>query len=107
MKDTTLMRAIAMTETSEELIFVAMEEHPLPHAHAELVSTPWGWQVELHDVPCGSCPPVRQIGAITVETVHGYRCAGTVIADLVTEDGGFVLLSGIGRLQLYAPAYAA
>jgi hypothetical protein len=96
-----------MTETSEELIFVAMEERRLPHAYAELVSTPWGWQVELHNVPRSSCPFVRQIGVITLETVHGYRCVGTAIADLVTDDGGFAFLSGIGRLQLNAPADAA
>ena len=44
---------------------------------------------------------------ITFETLDGYRYAGAVIADLVTESRGFVLLSGIGRLRLIATADAA
>jgi hypothetical protein len=97
---------MAMSETSDQLAFVSIDGRPLPHSHAELIGAPWGWQVELHDVPL-CCPLVRQVGEIALATQNGDRCAGTVIADLVSEDGGFVLLSGIGHLRLIASADAA
>jgi hypothetical protein len=97
---------MAMTE-GDELGFVSIDGRTLPHSHAELIQAPWGWQVELHDVPASSCPLVHQVGEITLETLDGDRCAGTVIADFVTEDGAFVLLSGIGHLRLIAPGDAA
>jgi hypothetical protein len=98
---------MAMSETSDQLAFVSIDGRPLPHSHAELIGAPWGWQIELHDVPPGSCPLVRQVAEITLATQNGGRCAGTVIADLVSEDDGFVLLSGIGHLRLIASADAA
>jgi hypothetical protein len=96
-----------MTETIDELTFVSMDGRSLPHSRAEIIHAPWGWQVELYHVPPDSRPLVRQVGVITLETLDGYRYAGTVIADLATEERGFVLLSGIGRLKLEAPAQAA
>jgi hypothetical protein len=96
-----------MSETSDQLAFVSIDGRRLPHSHAELIYAPWGWQVELHDVPPGSCPLVRQVGEITLATQKEDRCAGTVIADLVSDDGDFVLLSGIGHLRLIASADAA
>jgi hypothetical protein len=97
---------MAMCETSDQLAFVSIDGRRLPHSHAELICAQWGWQVELHGVPPGSCPLVRQVGEITLATENEDRCAGTVIADLVSDDG-FVLLSGIGHLRLIAFADAA
>jgi hypothetical protein len=47
------------------------------------------------------------VGVIAFKTLDGYRWAGTVIADLVTAEKGFVLLSGIGHLRLVASTKAA
>jgi len=96
-----------MTETIDKLSFVSMDGRSLPHSRAEIIHAPWGWQVELFHVPPDSRPLVRQVGVIAFKTLDGYRWAGTVIADLVTEGRGFVLLSGIGQLRLVAPADAA
>ena len=96
-----------MTETIDELSFVSMDGRSLPHSRAEIIHAPWGWQVELFHVPPDSRPLVRQVGVISLETLDGHRYAGAVIADLVTEGRGFVLLSGIGQLRLIAPADAA
>jgi hypothetical protein len=97
---------MAMTET-DELSFVSIEGRTLPHSHAELVQTPRGWHVELDDVPPDSCPLVKQECEIALETWAGDRHAGTVVADFVTENGAYVLLSGIGHLRLIASADAA
>jgi hypothetical protein len=97
---------MAMTET-DELSFVSIEGRTLPHSHAELVQTPRGWHVELDDVPPDSCPLVKQECEIALEAWDGDRYAGTVVADFVTEDGGYVLLTGIGALRLIASAGAA
>ena len=96
-----------MSETIDKLSFVSMDGRSLPHSRAEIIHAPWGWQVELFHVPPDSRPLVRQVGVISVETLDGQRYAGAVIADLVTEGRGFVLLSGIGQLRLIAPADAA
>ena len=96
-----------MSETIDKLSFVSMDGRSLPHSRAEIIHAPWGWQVELFHVPPDSRPLVRQVGVIAFKTLDGYRWAGTVIADLVTEGRGFVLLSGIGQLRLVAPADAA
>jgi len=96
-----------MSETIDKLSFVSMDGRSLPHSRAEIIHAPWGWQVELFHVPPDSRPLVRQVGVIAFKTLDGYRWAGTVIADLVTEGRGFVLLSGIGQLRLIAPADAA
>jgi hypothetical protein len=96
-----------MTETIDELSFVSMDGRSLPHSHAEIIHAPWGWQVELFHVPPESRPLVRQMGAISLKTLDGQRYAGAVIADLVTEGRGFVLLSGIGQLRLIPTADAA
>jgi hypothetical protein len=96
-----------MTETIDELRFISMDGRSLPHSRAEIIHAPWGWQVELYHVPPDSRPLVRQVGVIGLETLDGQRYAGSVIADLVTEGRGFVLLSGIGQLRLIATAEAA
>ena len=96
-----------MSETIDKLSFVSMDGRSLPHSRAEIIHAPWGWQVELFHVPPDSRPLVRQVGVISLETLDGQRYAGAVIADLVTEGRGFVLLSGIGQLRLIAPADAA
>jgi hypothetical protein len=96
-----------MSETIDKLSFVSMDGRSLPHSRAEIIHAPWGWQVELYRVPPDSRPLVRQVGVISLETLDGQRYAGAVIADLVTEGRGFVLLSGIGQLRLIAPADAA
>jgi hypothetical protein len=96
-----------MPEINVELSSVRLEGRTLPHSYGELIRAPWGWQVELHHVPLGRCPPARQVGAITLETLPGKRYAGTVIADLVSEERGYVLLSGIGHLRLIASADVA
>jgi hypothetical protein len=96
-----------MAETSHPLTFVSLEGRRLSHARAELVAAPWGWQVELHDVAPPNCPLVRLVGRITLEMADGRRCEGMAIADLVAEDGSFVLLSGIGRLRLMTSVDAA
>jgi hypothetical protein len=98
---------MAIPETSVELSFVKMEGCNLPHSFGELIRAPWGWQVELFQVPPSRCPLARQVGAITLQTLHGDSYAGTVIADLVAEEGGFVLLSGIGHLRQIASTDAA
>ena len=96
-----------MTETIDELSFVSLDGRSLQHSRAEMIHAPWGWQVELYDVPPDSRPLVRQVGVIAFKTLDGYRWAGTVIADLVTAEKGFVLLSGIGHLRLVASTKAA
>jgi hypothetical protein len=84
-----------------------MDGRRLPHSRAELIHAPWGWQVELYDVPPDRCPLLRQIGGLRLKTVDDQWNAGTAIADLVSDDGSFVLLGGIGRLRLMASADAA
>ena len=96
-----------MTETIDELSFVALDDRGLPHSRAQIVNVSWGWQVELYQVPPDRRPPVHQVGVITFETLDGYRYAGTVVADLVSEKKGFVLLSGIGQPRLIASTRAA
>jgi hypothetical protein len=96
-----------MTESIDKLSFVSLDDRSLPHSRAQIVQASWGWQIELYHVPPDSRPLVRQVGVIAFKTLDGYLCAGTVIADLVTAEKGFVLLSGIGHLRLVAPAEAA
>jgi hypothetical protein len=96
-----------MTETIEQLSFVSLDGRSLPHSRAEIVHEPWGWQVELYHVPADRRPLVRQVGLIALTTLDDYRYAGTVIVDVVTEERGFMLLSGIGQLRLLAAANAA
>jgi hypothetical protein len=98
---------MAMTDTIEELGFVSLDGRGLRYSRAEIIHAPWGWQLELYHVPPSCRPLVRQAGVITAETLDGQRYAGMVIADLVTENRGFVLLSGIGDLRLIAAARAA
>lgn len=88
-----------MDEMTDQLAFVSLDGRPLPHSRAELVQAPWGWQVELHDVPSGSCPLLRQVGRITLETADGQRCHGRAITDLVAGEGTFLLLGGLGTLR--------
>lgn len=87
-----------MAETSVELSVVSLCGHSLPHEHAELVDLSWGWQLDLHAVPPDRRPLLRQVCEIALETLDGDRYAGTVIADVIAEDNGFLLLSGIGEL---------
>ena len=96
-----------MTERSDELRFASLDGRPLPASSAELIHVPWGWQVELYDVPAKYCPLPRQVGTITLQTSDGQLCRGTAIVDLVSGEGTFVLLSGIGHLQLSSAAEAA
>jgi hypothetical protein len=96
-----------MTETTDKLFFVSLDDRSLPCSRAEIVHAPWGWQVELYHVPPDARPLARQVGVIGFATQDGYRYAGTVIVDLVTEARGFVLLSGIGHLRQSASDQAA
>jgi hypothetical protein len=96
-----------MTETIDQLSFVSMDGRSLPHSRAEIVHEPWGWQLELYHVPSDRRPLVRQVSVITFETLDGHRYAGTVITDLVTEEQGFVVLSGIGHLRIVPAADVA
>ena len=47
------------------------------------------------------------MGEITLVTQDDRCWAGTVIADLVSEEGGLVLLGGIGHLRPVASMDAA
>jgi hypothetical protein len=93
-----------MTKSSEELTFVAIEGTSLPHSHAVLIETSRGWHVELEDVPSDSCPLVRAECEITFDTWEGDRYAGTVAASYVTDNAGYVLLTGVSELQHVAAA---
>jgi hypothetical protein len=96
-----------MRETTEKLNFVSFDGRPLSPSQADLIAAPWGWQIELYDLPAASCPLLRQVGEITLVTQDDDSWEGTAIADFITEDGAFVLLDGIGHLRLIAPADAA
>ena len=48
-------RGLAMPETTEELSFVSFDGRPLSPSQADLVAAPWGWQIELYDLPAASC----------------------------------------------------
>jgi hypothetical protein len=98
----TLAREVAMSETIDKLTFVSLDGRDVRYSRADIIHAPWGWQVELYQVPPDSRPLRRQVGVITVETPDGYRYFGAVIVDLVTEGKGFVLLSGIGHLRMAA-----
>ena len=87
-----------MTEASEPLVLVAMDGRTLPHSQAVLVHALSGWHVVLFCVPRQSCPPVQRESEIALETSAGYRYRGHVTADLMTDNGAYVLLTGIGPL---------
>ena len=96
-----------MNETTEELSFVSFDGRPLSPSQADLVAAPWGWQIELYDLPAASCPQLRQVGEITLVTQDDGYWAGTAIADLVSAESGLVLLGGIGHLRPIACMDAA
>jgi hypothetical protein len=97
-----------VTETAvDKLPFVSLDDRRLPCSRAQIVHVPWGWQVELYHVPVERRPLVRQVGVIGFATLDGGRYMGTVIVDLITEEKGFVLLSGIGHLRLAVASEAA
>lgn len=86
-----------MTESSEELAYVAMEGSPLPHSHAVLITTSRGWHVELEDIPSGSCPLTRPQCEIAFDSWEGDHYSGTVTASYGKE--GYLLLTGAGKLR--------
>jgi hypothetical protein len=95
-----------MSETADKLLFVSLDDRRLPYSRAEIIMVPWGWEVEVHHVPPARRPLVHKVGVIRFATQDGYRYAGTVVVDLITERG-FVLLSGIGHLRQIASDQAA
>ena len=93
-----------MAKSSEELAFVAIDDSSLPHSHAVLIETSWGWHVELEGVPSDSCPLVKAECPISFDTREGDHYMGTVGASFVTDDAGYVLLTGVGELRRSAAA---
>jgi hypothetical protein len=94
-------------ETTDRLAAVALNGHALPFSHGVLIHAMHGWHVALYQVPPYACPTLRKDGQVVVETVAGNRLAGHAVTEFVTEGGGYVLLSGSGRLRLESPSRAA
>ena len=96
-----------MPETADRLASVNLNGRALPFAHGVLIHAMHGWHVALYQVPVYACPAVRKDGWVVVETVAGNRLTGHAVTEFVTEGGGYVLLSGSGRLRLESPSRAA
>ena len=58
-------------------------------------------------VPTYARPPVRSVGQVVAQTVAGDRPDGRAATESAAEGGGYVLLSGVGRLRLKSPLQAA
>jgi hypothetical protein len=96
-----------MPETSDRLVAAALNGQGIPFAHGVLIHALQGWHVALYEVPTYACPAVSGNGQLVVQTVGGKRMTGYAVTELVTQGGGFVLLSGLGRLRAKLPAQAA
>jgi hypothetical protein len=92
-----------MRETSDRLAAVALDGQALPFSHGVLIHAMHGWHVALYQVPTYACPAVRKDGRVVVETVAGNRLTGHAVTEFVTQGGGYVLLSGSGRLNQESP----
>jgi hypothetical protein len=98
---------IMREETTDRLATVALNGQALPFLHGVLIHAMHGWHVALYQVPTYACPAVRKAGQVVVETVAGNRLTGHAVTEFVTEGGGYVLLSGSGRLRQESQPRAA
>ena len=96
-----------MPETSDRLATAALNGQALPFSHGVLIHAMHGWHVALYQVPTYACPAVRDDGQVVVETIAGHRLVGHATTEFVTQGGGYVLLSGSGRLRMKVPPRAA
>ena len=96
-----------MPETSDRLAVAALNGRGIPFSHGVLIHAGQSWHVALYEVPTYACPAVSGNGRLEVQTVAGRRMTGYAVTELVTHGGGYVLLSGLGRLRTKLPAQAA
>jgi hypothetical protein len=96
-----------MPETTDQLASVTMNGQTLAFSHGVLIHAMHGWHVALYQVPIYACPLTQQNGYITIKTVAGRHLAGRAVTEFVTDNGGYVLLTGIGQLKAASPTRAA
>ncbi len=96
-----------MVETADQLARVTLNGRLVSFGHGVLIHARRGWHVALYQVPSRAYRAIGNEGHLVVETMAGLRLVGDVTTEFATAGGEYLLLTGIGLLDVESAPAAA